>query len=234
MQNIAVLLAGGMGKRFGGNTPKQMLLLKGVPILRHTIQAFIKSKKFDRIVVVCHPHIIHAVTDMVADICIPSLDIIQGGGYSRCDSTYKAVQFLQPICDDMDKIIVHDGVRPMVTGRIINDCIHALDPYDAITVGVPSIDSVMRVQGGVIESVPNRADYMRMQTPQGFRFHIIHAAYMAYAPSTDGQYTDDCGVVMAKCPIVKIGIVLGDENNIKITTPKDIKIAENIAKSIDL
>lgn len=232
MQNIAVILAGGTGTRFGGNTPKQMVYLNEQLIIMHTINAFVKSAKINRIVVVCHTDILRAVTDLVSDISEKPIDVIQGGKNTRLDSTHMAVQFLHNICDDEDKVLFHDSVRPLVSQQIIQDCIYGLDPHDAICVGLPATDTLMCVQGGGIDHVPDRSEYMHMQTPQGFRYHIIRDAHTTYDPHTDISYTDDCGYMMAKLPHVQVGIVLGDKTNIKITTPSDLAIAQNILIAI--
>ncbi len=230
MQNIGVILAGGTGTRFGGDVPKQMVDLAGKPIIWHTVMAFARCAKIaeiakiDHMVVVCQPDILDAVQKMVADIVHMPIDVIRGGAGTRLDSTCHAVRFLDTICDDADKILFHDSVRPLVSPRIISDCLYALDSCDAITVGVPVTDTLMHIEGGSIRTIPNRSEYMHMQTPQGFRFHIIKQAYQMYDPVVDGHYTDDCGLVMAKLPHVHIGIVLGDENNVKITTPKDLDV----------
>lgn len=226
MQNIAVILAGGIGIRFGADIPKQMVFLDKHPIVMHTVHAFVKSPKIDRIVVVSHVDILGQVTDLVGNISDKPIDVIQGGKNTRLDSTYNAVKFLN--CCDTDKILIHDGVRPLVSQRIIQDCIYGLDTYDAVCVGGAITDTLMCVQGGCITHVPDRSAYMHMQTPQGFRYHIIRDAYATYDPNTDILYTDDCGYMMAKMPHIQVGIVLGDKINIKITTPDDMTIVQDI------
>lgn len=227
MKTIAVILAGGIGSRFGAGMPKQMVPLDDKPILRHTLEAFAHNARIDSIVVVAHMDIIQGVHQWIPHIKTPTT-VIQGGTHTRLDSTYEAVQYLRNFCRPDDKILCHDSVRPFVSQRIIQDCVDALDTYDAITVGVPMVDTLMHVQGGTIQSVPNRADYMAMQTPQGFRFGILQDAYKTYDTTTDGDYTDDCGFVRAKIPHIHVGIVQGEPSNIKITTHADLYVADGI------
>ena len=120
-------------------------------------------------------------------------------------------------------ILLHDAARPFVSQRIISDVCEALETNEAVVVAIPSTDTVYEMQNGCVARIPNRSTIMRAQTPQAFRFPLIAKAYTVetqYIASI--QSTDDCGIVHKNLPNTPIYIVLGEEQNKKITFKEDI------------
>lgn len=218
--NIAILLAGGSGSRFGADRPKQFLEVDGCTVLEHSIRAFHHSEYIDEIVIITRQDFVEEVRQMSAPY--PKVKHVRPGGKERYHSTLSALE----VCTDADDLLlIHDAVRPLVSEAIISRCVEALKTYDAIGVAVPSTDTIVRVDENdcIVETLPRHV-LRNMQTPQGFRQAILRQAFdlgladPAFAP------TDDCGVVRTYLPNVPIKIVEGEVTNIKITYPKDLEM----------
>jgi 2-C-methyl-D-erythritol 4-phosphate cytidylyltransferase len=123
-------------------------------------------------------------------------------------------------------VLLHDAARPLVYRRIIADCVASLRVHHAIGVAVPTSDTIVVTDNGVMHSMPRRETLQRCQTPQCFRLPVITRAHELAAADPDFSPTDDCGVVLRYLPDVKVHVVLGSERNIKITYPQDLAIAE--------
>ena len=218
--NIAILLAGGSGSRFGADRPKQFLEVDGCTVLEHSIRAFHRSALIDEIIIITRHDFVEEVKRMSAPY--PKVTHVRPGGKERYHSTLSALE----VCTNTgDLLLIHDAVRPLVSEAIISRCVEALKTYDAIGVAVTSTDTIVRVDdnGCIVETLP-RPVLRNMQTPQGFRQHTLRQAFdlglkdPAFAP------TDDCGVVRAYLPDVPVKIVKGEVTNIKITYPKDLEM----------
>jgi 2-C-methyl-D-erythritol 4-phosphate cytidylyltransferase len=123
-------------------------------------------------------------------------------------------------------VLLHDAARPLVDQQIIADCVAALEVHDAAGVAVPTADTIVITENGVMHSVPRRETLFRCQTPQCFRLPVIARAHELAAADPDFAPTDDCGVVLRYMPGVDVHIVPGSERNIKITYPQDLAVAE--------
>jgi 2-C-methyl-D-erythritol 4-phosphate cytidylyltransferase len=228
MKRVAVVLAGGTGRRLGLEGPKQLAAVGGRPILARAIEAFDRAPQIDEILVVMAPGHLTAA-ELLAQSFTKVTDVIEGGG-SRTASTLAALAALKGRPGET-RVLFHDAARPFVDGRIITDCVAALDAAEVVAVAVPSSDTVVVVEGDRVVEMPRRDRLRRFQTPQGFRLATIRAAYEhaeadpAFATSAP---TDDCGVVHRYLPGVPIMVVEGSERNIKITHPLDLVIAEQI------
>lgn len=121
--------------------------------------------------------------------------------------------------------MIHDCARPFVSQRIIKDCIKALEQYSAVGVAIPTSDTIVETNNGIIKNVPPRSNLMRMQTPQGFKMSVIKEAHEL--SKNDKNFTDDCGLIV-KNGLCDVYIVNGDDKNIKITYPSDISLAEKL------
>ena len=119
-------------------------------------------------------------------------------------------------------------MRPFVESKMISECIDALNRYDAVTVAIPSSDTLLEVLENEVTGIPLRSNFMRAQTPQGFRFEAIRKAYELLEKANDFSPTDDCGVIQRFLPDTVIGVVKGSESNIKLTYPHDLKLAQVI------
>jgi 2-C-methyl-D-erythritol 4-phosphate cytidylyltransferase len=241
MRTVAVVLAGGSGRRFGGSMPKQLRLLAGRTLVEHCVAAFDQAPAVDEVVVVIAEEFAgQAATDLRQ---YGKLAAIVAGGGARSDSTRRAIDAIAAIgtagpvgptagpggeAGDCN-VLFHDAARPLVDQRIIADCVTALGRWQAIGVVVPSADTIVEVADGVLGRVLPRDSLARCQTPQGFRLSVISRAYEL--ASADPEFaaisaTDDCGVVRRYLPDVTIGAVPGSERNIKITYPGDLDTAE--------
>lgn len=218
--NIAVILAGGLGKRFGEDIPKQFLFVAGEPLLLHTCRVFESHPLIDTLLVVSQAEDIQAVKKMLGS-CLKLMDVIEGGE-DRLHSTMAAVKYLEG--KDAD-ILIHDGARPMVSEKIINRCLEALKHHDAVGVGIPVSDTLYEIKDGKIISIPDRTHFWRAQTPQCFKLSLIEEAcrqvYEGFV------VTDDISLVSFFCKGVPIYLVEGSPENIKITYKKDIVFFEN-------
>lgn len=219
---VAVLLAGGSGSRMGSERPKQFLEVKGKTILEWTIEAFHRHPLVDEIAIVSRADSMDEVAALARPY--PKVRRILQGGKERYDSSLAAIRAYE---DDECRILLHDAVRPLVSERIITDCIQGLNQYEAVDVAVPCTDTIIEVnEQGVISRIPKRASLRNVQTPQGFRRGTIRRAYEVALQDPAFQTTDDCGVVFRYLPDTPICVVEGEMTNIKITYPQDLLLLE--------
>ncbi len=223
----AILLAGGDGNRFGGEVPKQFLRLAGEEILLRSVRALV-SAQIDELVVVAHARWIDETTRIVAMAGdeIPTR-VVEGGG-SRNESTWNGLMALTAGEDDV--VVVHDAVRPLLPPEVLR---RSIDPVvegqaDGTDTVIPSADTLVIVEGGVVVEIPNRARYRRGQTPQVFRKGVLQRAYEAARAAGDQSATDDCSLVLRYVPRARILAVPGDEVNLKITTRLDMVMADRM------
>lgn len=227
MRTVAVILAGGVGERVGLDIPKQLIKVAGKPVLEHTIAAFDANALVDEIIVMMAPGHLDAVRQMVPNDRYAKVTKILEGGSSRNDTTQRALDALGP---QECKVLLHDAVRPLVSPRIIDSCVRALDSWDAVDTAIPSADTVIQIQPdtNVIQDVLPRALIRRGQTPQAFRASIIRQAYAYARADPNFAATDDCTVVLRYLPDVPIAVIPGDDQNMKITEPIDVYLADKL------
>jgi 2-C-methyl-D-erythritol 4-phosphate cytidylyltransferase len=229
MRTVAVVLAGGSGRRFGGDQPKQLRLLAGRTLLEHCVAAFDRAPGIDEVLVVSAADLVAETAAQVAGYA--KVTGVIPGGTARSDSARQAIAALRaghPAGPGGDcNVLLHDAARPLVDQRIIADCVTALATWTAIGVVVPSTDTIVEVRDGVLGAVLPRESLARCQTPQGFRLSVLGRAHDLAAVDPDfGGATDDCGVVRRYLPDVPIGAVTGSERNLKVTHPGDLDLAE--------
>lgn len=228
-QNIAVILAGGIGSRLGESRPKQLLKVAGKTVIEHTIDTFEKSENIHEISIVAHPNIHRDIEKFILQNHWTKVKKILSGGSERFESSLSAIKAYSKYPDNTN-LIFHDAVRPLVTSRIINDTIDALNKYNAVDVAIPSADTIIQVEldAQTISTIPDRRYLYRGQTPQGFKLKTIKEAYSIALKDPDFRATDDCGVVAKYLPDVKIGVVKGEEKNIKLTYPEDVYLLDKL------
>ena len=224
MRHIAIILAGGMGSRVGGETPKQLLpLADGRSILEHSVDAFEVAPSIDEIAVVMHPEWMDEAKQLCERNNWSKVQKIIPGGSERWESSWHA---LLAYMDESDAALwFHDAARPFVSQRILADVAEALEQHEAVTVAVPVTDTIYMVesQKAKVESIPPRECFMRAQTPQAFHMNLVQSAYMKAVAEGDSLATDDAGIVRKYEPRHPIYIVLGEEANRKITYAEDLK-----------
>ncbi len=222
---VAVLLAGGVGSRVGHSTPKQLLKIAGKPILEHTLLVFDEFARFDEILIMMNPGAMGGL-DYLADLGLTTPFRVLPGGSTRNETTRLA---LEQITADDTKVLFHDAVRPFVDAQIIHECLSKLDLFDAVDTAIASADTIIEIdEHGCISGMPARATLRRGQTPQGFRAGTLRAAYALAEQDSSFSATDDCGVVFKYLPEVRIHVVDGTSENMKITDPLDLHIADKL------
>ena len=227
--NIAIILAGGVGSRFGNQIPKQFLKIKDKTILEICVNAFEQNEQIDEIGIVMNEDYIEMTKELVKANHWHKVSKILTGGKERYESSVNAIKaFAQHHDIDNANFLIHDAARPLVTQRIINDTIAALDKNPAIMVAIPTTDTILQLSDDKtsIQNIPDRSYLYRCQTPQAFKYALIKKAYSLALQDESIIATDDCGIVRKYLPEVRINIVLGEERNMKLTYPDDIKIME--------
>ncbi len=219
----AVIVSAGNSTRMGGIN-KQFLEIDGVPVIAHSISAFQKSEYVDEIVIVTRESDIEEIQNLVNKYNFTKVTAIVCGGETRQLSVFNGVI---KTSDNSAIVAIHDGARPLVSDKVITETIKMASEYGAAATGVKVKDTVKVVDcnDNIIET-PDRT-YMRfIQTPQVFKKSLYLDAVKTVENSKD--FTDDCKLLEAYGKTVKF--VDGDYENIKITTPEDIELAENYLK----
>lgn len=213
----AVIVAAGSASRMGG-IDKVMARLHGEPMIVHTLRAFQECDGVSEIVVVTREDLILPITGLTG--AFPKVRAVVAGGKSRQESVHLG---LNALSDKVKLAAVHDGARPLVTWQLIDRVVRAAGTYGAAAPAIPVKDTIKVVEGRVVKSTPDRTTLFAVQTPQVFDFDLLRGA-LKKAEEDGAQVTDDCSAVERLGMVVKI--VEGDERNLKVTTPMDLKIAE--------
>ncbi|KUJ65182.1 2-C-methyl-D-erythritol 4-phosphate cytidylyltransferase [Streptomyces albus subsp. albus] len=234
-RTVAVVLAGGTGQRVGLDLPKQLLKIAGKTIIEHTLQVFQDAPGVDEVLVLMAPDFVPEVRRIVDGGHFTKVSRVLPGGATRNATTERAIDLISTgLAPGEDpKVLFHDAVRPLLSQRVVEDCVRALDRYDAVDVAIPSADTIVVTRthgedGEFITDIPDRSRLRRGQTPQGFRLSVIQRAYRIAAEDPMFQATDDCSVVLRYLPDVPVHVVAGDEHNMKVTHPVDIFIADKL------
>lgn len=220
MENVAVVLASGMGKRFGGEIAKQFVEINGKLVVEYSVDVFSSFGEIEKVLVVCgagHQEFVRDVFRKNAKV-----EVIEGG-LERSDSARKAIDWLAQM--PPKNVLLHDAARPLASKQIIQNCLNELKNYEAVLVAVPVLQTVSFVEGEQIVEIPKRENVFVHQTPQCFRFKVIQNALN----KSNELFTDDISAVFGKC---KIKIVKGSVDNIKITNQQDVTIVKEILRKV--
>ena len=213
----AVIVAAGSASRMGG-IDKVMAPLNGEPMIARTVRAFQNCDAISEIVVVTRQDLILPITSLCAQM--DKVQAVVAGGSSRQESVHLG---LNALSDQCKLAAIHDGARPLISWQVIDRVVRAANTYGAAAPAIPVKDTIKVVQGGVVKETPDRASLQAVQTPQVFDFDILRGA-LKKAKQDGAQVTDDCSAVERMGMAVKI--VEGEERNLKVTTPLDLKIAQ--------
>ena len=219
----AIVLAAGKGSRMKSDTAKQFMEVDGKPLLYYSLKVFDASVVDEIILVTRGSDIDYVRTEIVERYGFQKVRRIVAGGKERFNSVSKGLK----ACDKRNKIImIHDAARPFVTNRMILDSISGARRYKACTVAVPVKDTIKVVNAdGFGVETPDRSTLYQIQTPQTFDRGVIEEAYERLRISGDTDITDDTMIVERYLDI-QSKMIEGSYENIKVTTPEDIKIAE--------
>ena len=213
----AVIVAAGTASRMGG-IDKVMAPIQGEPMIARTARQFQNCDAIAEIVIVTREDLIIPITNLCKDM--PKVTAVVVGGKSRQESVNLG---LNSLSKKVKLAAVHDGARPLITWQVIDRTVRAANTYGAAAPAIPVKDTIKVVEGFVVKNTPNRDTLRAIQTPQVFDFDMLRGA-LKKAELDGAQVTDDCSAVERLGLTVKI--VEGDERNIKVTTPMDLKIAE--------
>ena len=213
----AVLVAAGSASRMGG-IDKVMVPLGGTPMIVRTARAFQDCEAIKEIVIVTRQDLILPITGLCQGM--DKVKAVVVGGGSRQESVWLG---LNALSKEVELAAVHDGARPLVSGALIDRVVRAAHSYGAAAPAIPVKDTIKVEQGGMIASTPDRSTLRAVQTPQVFDFDLLRGA-LQKAEKDGAAVTDDCSAVERLG--MNIRLVEGEERNLKVTTPLDLKIAE--------
>ena len=213
----AVIVAAGTASRMGG-IDKVMAPLMEEPMIVHTVRAFQNCDAIREIIVVTRQDLIVPIMDLCHEF--DKLRAVIVGGNSRQESVERG---LSALSGSMKLVAVQDGARPLITWQVIDRTVRAANSYGAAAPAIPVKDTIKVVQGGIVKETPDRSTLQAVQTPQVFDIDLLRGA-LQKAKEDEAAITDDCSAVERLGMSVKI--VEGDERNIKVTTPMDLKIAQ--------
>ncbi|MDR5588565.1 MULTISPECIES: 2-C-methyl-D-erythritol 4-phosphate cytidylyltransferase [Clostridium] len=219
----AIVVAGGKGKRMGTVQSKQYLNLNGKPILYYTIKSFLDCKLVDNIILVVPSHEMDYCEKEILEKHSLKINKIVAGGNERYDSVYNGLIKAK----GSDIVLIHDGVRPFVSEKLIENAIKYAEEYGAAAPGVMPKDTIKIIDSSRFSlKTPNRSDLVSVQTPQAFKYDLIYDCHKKIK-NEDVKITDDTMVVEYFGN--KVYIYEGEYTNIKITTPEDLIIGEYLA-----
>lgn len=219
----AVIVAAGSATRMQG-TDKIMADLCGEPLILHTLRAFQQSEDVQEIVLVTREDLVEPLSELCVQKQLSKVRRICKGGATRAASVQAGLDQISKACDF---VAIHDGARPLVTQAVIHDAIRKAAKFHAAAPAIPVKDTVKVVHGGVVESTPDRSGLYAVQTPQVFSLDLYRAA-LKKAITEKQTLTDDCSA--AEQYGVKVVITEGSDENLKVTTPTDLILAEAILK----
>lgn len=227
----AVVLAAGRGRRMGSGVRKQYMQLAGQPLICHALRAFEQSG-VDDIVLVCGPGEEEYCRRIADAYGFTKIGAVVLGGEERCDSVYAGLE----AAAGCGYVLIHDGARPCVTGEIIRTAIEGAKQYGACVIAMPVKDTIRVADAeGFSVAAPPRRSLWQMQTPQAFAYPLVREAYrrffseVAAAALSRDSVTDDA-MVVERFMDRRVRLLPGSYENIKVTTPEDMAIAETFLK----
>ena len=224
MKTVAIVAAGGVGKRLGGRIHKSFVRLCGRPMLSWTLAALEKSPAVDGIVVVAHREDLAATKKLIRRYAHKKVLGVVVGGATRGDSVLCG---LQNVPSEAQWVLVHDGARPLVTPRIVEETVRAARGCGAATAAIPVVPTIKEGSRGWVVKTLERDRLWAIQTPQVFRRELLEKAHR-FSRARGVRGTDDAALVEALGQRVRLA--MGSSRNIKVTTPEDLVIAEAFLK----
>lgn len=227
MKTTAIILAAGHGRRMNLPVAKQFLNIQGKPMIYHSINAFERSN-VDEIILVTGTDQVEFCKNLVSDFNLSKVIKVVEGGEERYDSVYNALVSVEKT----DYVLIHDGARPFITIEKINEIIDAVIEYKACIICTPVKETIKIADAdGYVSATPPRNSLWTAQTPQAFDYDLIRKAYDLFNDNRgDGADVTDDSMVYERYTNLKVKILNGDYNNIKVTTPEDLTLANQLAQ----
>ena len=226
-RNTAIVLAAGQGKRMHSKVQKQFLEIQGYPVLYYSLRCFQESPLIQDIILVTgEESISYCKEEIVQKYGFTKVSAVIPGGKERYDSVYAGLCE----CRDCEYVLIHDGARPFVTEEILKRGLQKVKETGACVIGMPSKDTVkLSDEEGYVKETPNRKCVWTIQTPQIFSYPLIREAHDSIRQKVMSKITDEAMVVEQETG-AKVALAEGSYQNIKITTPEDLDIAEAFLK----
>ena len=219
----AVIVAAGSAKRMQG-TDKIMAELCGEPLIVHTLRAFQQSEDIQEIILVTREELLEPLSELCVTKKLSKVRKICRGGETRAASVQAG---LDQISKECGFVAIHDGARPLVSQQVIHDAVRKAAKFNAAAPAIPVKDTIKVVHGGIVESTPERSGLYAVQTPQVFALELYRAA-LDQAITEKTELTDDCSA--AERYGINVVITPGSDENLKVTTPTDLILAEALFK----
>ena len=229
-RNTAIVLAAGQGKRMHSKVQKQFLEIQGYPVLYYSLRCFQESSLIQDIILVTgEESISYCKEEIVKKYGFTKVSAVIPGGKERYDSVYAGLCE----CRDCEYVLIHDGARPFVTEEILKRGLQKVKETGACVIGMPSKDTVkVADEADFVSETPDRKRVWTVQTPQIFFYDLIKKAHESIRKKDMTAITDDAMVVEQESG-VQVRLVEGSYQNIKITTPEDLDVAEVFLKKIE-
>ena len=226
-RNTAIVQAAGQGKRRHSKGQQQFLEIQGYPVLYYSLRCFQESSLIQDIILVTgEESISYCKEEIVQKYGFTKVSAVIPGGKERYDSVYAGLCE----CRDCEYVLIHDGARPFVTEEILKRGLQKVKETGACVIGMPSKDTVkLSDEEGYVKETPNRKCVWTIQTPQIFLYSLIREAHDSIRQKDMSKITDDAMVVEQETG-AKVALAEGSYQNIKITTPEDLDIAEAFLK----
>ncbi|HEX2867676.1 MAG TPA: 2-C-methyl-D-erythritol 4-phosphate cytidylyltransferase [Ignavibacteriales bacterium] len=230
MRRIAVIPAGGQGKRFGCDVPKQYQLVRGRELIAYTLEVFQKSDSIDEIVVAAQPEYFETIGKLAEKYQLTKLKNIVNGGKERQDSVFNAITSITASKEDL--IAVHDAARPLLSQSILTEAIKQAEEFHSVLVCISARDTLLKGEKALtgeefVSSFLDRRDVFYAQTPQVFKYHILRRALEdAYK---ENFYGTDESMLVTRAGF-KVKIVEGSLLNFKVTTRPDFELFEKLSQ----
>lgn len=221
MKNIAVIFAGGAGQRMSAEVPKQFLKVQGKEIIVHTLELFEANENIDEIYIACIEEGVDHLKDLIKRHTISKVKRVFPGGATGQDSIFIGLNEVKKDHDDAI-VLIHDGVRPLVSDETITSCIESVREYGSAITVTPCFETpIMSLDEMTVEEMPSRKLMYTAQAPQCFYLNDIYAMHLKERQSNPNYegIVDSCGLMFKNG--VKCHLVEGNRGNIKVTTPED-------------
>ena len=219
-KTTAILLAAGKSERFENDIPKPFLLLNGKAIYQYSLAVLLDYPQIDELILVLPQDRLSAEKEKLEK---PDKTIhFIAGGKTRFESVRNALNVLD---SSVKNVIIHDAARPFISPDLINNCLETLDQNKAVSCAIKSTDTLVFTENNLAKSYPERNKIRRLQTPQAFQTELLKEAYSLAQKEGKTNFTDDSSLVHY-FNLAPVSFVPGSEENIKITFPKDLLLAE--------